>query len=185
MTFIPTSIRELVSVVREDLTAHKNDPTRPGFHAVAVHRFGNYVHQLPRGIKRKPLILAYRAAYVFCRNFYGVEMPYTVKLGRRVVIEHQGAIVIHGASVIGDDSILRQGVTLGNRHLARPFEAPVLGKGVNVGAGAKIMGHVVLGDNVCVGANSVVVKDVPENATVVGIPAIQVRSSEHHHTLAK
>jgi serine O-acetyltransferase len=115
--------------------------------------------------------MAYRAAYVFCRNFYGIELPYSAQLGRRVVIEHQGAIVVHGNSVIGDDCILRQGVTLGNRNLDAPLEAPVLGDRVNVGAGAKILGAVRVGDDSAVGANAVVIRDVPAGLTAVGIPA--------------
>ena len=83
---------------------------------------------------RAPLSVVYRWLFRRCRNRYGIELPYSVRLGRRVVIEHQGAIVIHGSCVIGDDCILRQGVTLGNRHLDRPLEAPILGQRVNVGA---------------------------------------------------
>jgi serine O-acetyltransferase len=145
---------------------------------VAVHRFGNYVNHLPRGLARKPLVLAYRTAYIFCRNFYGVEIPYSAKLGRRVVFEHQGAVVIHGASVIGDDCIIRQGVTLGNRYLDQPMSAPVLGNGVNVGAGAKLLGGVRIGDGACVGANSVVLRNVDPDTTVVGIPAKPVLVSK-------
>ncbi|MBX2807217.1 MAG: hypothetical protein KTR20_01180 [Cellvibrionaceae bacterium] len=109
--------------------------------------------------------------YRRARSVYGVEIPYTVNLGRRVVIEHQGAIVVHGFVVIGDDCVIRQGVSLGNRYLDKPLDSPVLGKRVNVGAGAKILGAVTLGDDVSVGANAVVVKDVAAGTTVVGIPA--------------
>ncbi len=120
---------------------------------------------------RAPLSLLYRMLYRHVRNVYGIDLPYTVRLGRRVVIEHQGAIVIHGNTIIGDESILRQGVTLGNRYLERPLEAPCLGKRVNVGAGAKILGAVTLGDDAQVGANAVVLTDVPAGATAIGIPA--------------
>jgi serine O-acetyltransferase len=102
---------------------------------------------------------------------YGIELPYSVKLGQRVVIEHAGAIVIHGSAEIGDECILRQGVTLGNRYLEKPFDAPRLGKRVNVGAGAKILGAVYVGDDAQIGANAVVLCDVPAGATAVGIPA--------------
>jgi serine O-acetyltransferase len=157
--------------LKEDLAAHSNDPTRPGFLTVASHRFGSYVHQLPRGLARKPLVFAYRVSYVLCRNTLGIELPYSVKLGRRVVIEHQGGIVIHGRSVIGDDCIIRQGCTLGNRYMDRPNEAPVLGDRVNVGAGTKILGKVNVGNDTAIGANSVVIRDVRDGFTVVGIPA--------------
>ena len=74
--------------------------------------------------------------------------------------------------VIGDDCVLRQGVTLGNRYLDRPGDAPVLGRRVNVGAGAKLLGPVQIGDDAVIGANAVVLHDVPAGATVVGIPAV-------------
>ena len=182
---ILTSLRNLVATIREDLRAHGGDPTKPGFQTLAVHRFGVYVHSLPRVLARKPLVAAYRAGYVFCRNFYSIELPYSAKVGRRVVIEHQGGIVVHGASEIGDDCILRQGVTLGNRHLSSPMDAPVLGNRVNVGAGAKILGAVRLGDGSAVGANAVVTRDVPAGLTAVGIPARPLLSYERQAPSAK
>jgi serine O-acetyltransferase len=85
--------------------------------------------------------------------------------------------VIHGGCVIGDDCIIRQGVTLGNRSLDRPFDAPKLGNRVNIGAGAKILGNVQLGDDVNIGANAVVLCDVEAGQTAVGIPAKVLNSS--------
>ncbi|NET53834.1 MAG: serine acetyltransferase, partial [Merismopedia sp. SIO2A8] len=127
---------------------------------------------------RAPFSILYRALYRKIRNNYGIELPYTVELGRRVIIEHQGAIVIHGNCTIGDDSIIRQGVTLGNRYLDRPFDAPKLGARVNVGAGAKIFGDVAVGDDANVGANAVVLRDIPPGATAVGIPAKIITSGK-------
>ena len=100
-----------------------------------------------------------------------IELPYSATVGRRVVIEHQGGIVVHGHCVIGDDCVLRQGVTLGNKTMDRPYDAPKLGSKVNVGAGAKILGAVTIGDGAQIGANAVVVKDVPAGAMAVGVPA--------------
>ncbi|MFQ3629788.1 MAG: serine acetyltransferase, partial [Cyanobacteriota bacterium] len=151
--------------------AHGRDWTKPGFRAVAVHRFGVWRMGVQPKLLRAPFSILYRAMLRHVRNVYGIELPYTVQLGRRVIIEHQGAIVIHGQTVIGDDSVIRQGVTMGNRYLDRPTEAPRLGKRVNVGAGAKILGAVTLGDGANVGANAVVLKDVPAGKTAVGIPA--------------
>jgi len=96
------------------------------------------------------------------------------------VIEHQSAIIIHGNCTIGDDCIIRQGVTLGNRYLEKPLESPQLGDRVNVGAGAKILGKVNLGDNVNIGANAVVLSDVPAGKTAVGIPAKILASPNNH-----
>ncbi|BAZ04591.1 serine O-acetyltransferase [Calothrix sp. NIES-3974] len=157
--------------IQEDWQAHGCDWTKPGFRAVAVHRFGVWRMGVKSKLLRAPLSILYRMLYRKVRNSYGIELPYTVDLGRRVVIEHQSGIVIHGYSVIGDDCIIRQGVTLGNRYLEHPLEAPKLGKRVNVGAGAKIFGDISIGDDVNIGANAVVLTDIPANSTAVGIPA--------------
>ena len=157
--------------IKEDWIAHGRDWTKPGFRAVAVLRFGIWRMNVQPKPLRAPLSILYRMLFRKIRNTYGIELPYTVQLGRRVIIEHQGAIVIHGYCSIGDDSIIRQGVTLGNRYLDRPFDAPKLGKGVNVGAGAKIFGNITIGDGANIGANAVVLGDVPMGATAVGIPA--------------
>lgn len=161
----------LWSQIKEDWIAHGRDWTLPGFRAVAVQRFGVWRMGIRPKLWRAPVSLLYRMLYRKVRNGYGIELPYTVNLGRRVVIEHQGAIVVHGYCTIGDDCILRQGVTLGNRHLERPLDAPVLGDRVNVGAGAKLFGAIQVGDDVQVGANAVVLHDVPAGATVAGVPA--------------
>lgn len=161
--------RSLLGIIAEDWRSHGRDWTRPGFRALAIHRFGNWRMTVEPKLMRAPLSVAYRTMFRFARNVYGIELPYSAKIGRRVVIEHQGDIVVHGGSVIGDGCILRQGVTLGNRKLSRPHDAPTLGDHVNVGAGAKILGKVSIGDRVNVGANSVVCCDVPADTTVVGI----------------
>ncbi|EGJ30896.1 MULTISPECIES: serine O-acetyltransferase [Moorena] len=168
--------------IKEDWKAHGCDWTKPGFRAVAVQRFGVWRMNIEPKLLRAPFSILYRALYRKVRNTYGIELPYTVKLGRRVIIEHQSGIVIHGDCTIGDDTILRQGVTLGNRYLDRPLDAPILGKSVNVGAGAKIFGKVTIGNGANIGANAVVLSDVPAGATVVGIPAkvIKMRSFDEN-----
>jgi serine O-acetyltransferase len=164
---------------REDFEAHGRDFTRPGFQALAVYRFGVWRMGIKPKPLRAPLSIAYRAMFTAVRNLYGIELPYTASIGRRVVFEHQHGIVVHGASVIGDDCIIRQGVTLGIRSMERLTEAPMLGPGVNVGAGAKIIGPVKVGAGAAIGANAVVLDDVPEGALAVGVPArIVAKSSE-------
>lgn len=164
--------------IKEDWDAHGRDWTKPGFRAVAVQRFGVWRMTVQPKLLRALFSIIYRALYRKIRNVYGIDLPYTVKLGRRVIVEHQGAIVIHGNCFIGDDSIVRQGVTLGNRRLDRPLEAPKLGDRVNVGAGAKILGAVTIGDDVNIGANAVVLSDISAGKTAVGIPAEVIRSSK-------
>ena len=161
----------LLSQIAEDWRAHGRDWTRPGFRAVAVHRFGVWRMGVQPKLLRAPLSLLYRWAFRRCRNRYGIELPYSAQLGRRVVVEHQGAIVVHGASVIGDDCIIRQGCTLGLRRLDDLQAAPVLGRGVSLGAGAVVLGRVRIGDGASIGANAVVLDDVPADAMAVGVPA--------------
>ncbi|GJM19120.1 MAG: serine acetyltransferase [Phycisphaeraceae bacterium] len=157
--------------IREDWHAHERDWTRPGFRAVAVHRFGVWRMCIGSRVLRAPFSLLYRILYRRVRNHYGIELPYSVTLGRRVVIEHQGSIVVHGDTVIGDACTIRQGVTLGNRRKDRPLEAPTLGVGVDVGAGAKVLGPVRIGDRAVIGANAVVLEDVLADHLAVGVPA--------------
>lgn len=155
----------------EDLAVAREGLLSLGFWALQVYRFGHLryrftwrpVRWLLGGVH---LILA-KLAEVVC----GVTIGVSARIGRRLIIEHSGAIVIHGNARLGDDCIIRQGVTIGNKRLDDPFAAPVLGHRVNVGAGAKILGRVVIGDDVEIGANAVVLKDVPSGCIAVGVPA--------------
>lgn len=171
------TVRDLWRQIIEDWETHERDWTRPGFRAVAVHRFGVWRMQIRLRIFRAPFSLFYNHLFRHIRNHYGIELPYTVELGRRVVIEHQHGIVIHGYSVIGDDCIIRHGVTIGNRYMDRPLDNPKLGCRVNIGAGAKLLGAIIIGDDVNIGANSVVLCSVPSNQTAVGIPARIIKRS--------
>lgn len=180
----PVKELSLVEQLKEDWITHGRDWTRPGLQAVAVHRFGVWRMKFKNKLLRAPLTLIYKIMHLRVRNTYGIEIPFTVKLGRRVAVQHQGGIVVNGFCEIGDDSIIRQGVTLGNRYLERPLEVPKLGKRVNVGAGAKILGGVSIEDGASIGANAVVLCDVPEGATAVGIPGkvIYSRKFSKHDT---
>ncbi len=157
--------------IREDWAAHGRDWTKPGFRAVAIHRFGVWRMSLHPMLLRAPFSVAYRWLYRRARNRYGIELPYSAQLGRRVVIEHRGAIVIHGSSKIGDDCVIRQGVTLGIRRREFPFDAPELGARVDLGAGAKLLGKIRIGDGARIEANAVVMSDIPAGARAAGIPA--------------
>lgn len=165
------ALRGLAAVVGEDLRAHEGDWTRPGFQALAVHRFGRFALALPFGPSRVAARGLHRALFRFCRNIYGIELPAEAAIGRRVVFEHQHGVVVHGRSIIGDDCVLRQGCTLGMRRMSSPLDAPVLGNRVELGAGAVVLGAVHVGDGAMVGANAVVLRDVPAGALAVGAPA--------------
>lgn len=157
--------------IKEDLACHYGDWTLPGFRAVAVYRFGNWRMTVQPKLLRAPLSILYRMMYRRVRNRYGIELPYSARLGRRVVIDHQSGIVIHGDSTIGDDCVIRQNVTIGIRDMSNLKAVPTLGNGVNVGAGAVIVGPIQIGDGAWIGANAVVLKDVPAGAMAVGVPA--------------
>lgn len=164
-------IRGLIEQIGEDYRVHGRDWTKPGFRAVASHRFGVWRLTIRSKVIRAPFSVFYRFLFRYCRNVYGIELPYSARLGRRVIIEHQGGIVIHGASSIGDDCIIRQNCTIGIRDLKNLDAAPRLENKVSLGAGAVVLGSVTLGKGCAVGANAVVLVDVPAGALAVGIPA--------------
>lgn len=161
----------LLATIAADWRAHGRDWTRPGFRALAVHRFGVWRMRLRPTLLRAPLSLLYRALFRHCRNRYGIELPYSAQVGRGVVIEHQGGIVIHGASVIGDRCIIRQGCTLGLRRLDALDAAPILDSDVELGAGAVLLGRIHIGRGAKIGANAVVLVDVPAGGRAFGVPA--------------
>lgn len=138
--------------------------TYPGLHAVWAHRVS---HRLWRW----RLKLVARVLAQFTRWITGIEIHPGAQIGSRFFIDHGMGVVIGETAEIGNDCTLYHGVTLGGTSWEKAKRHPTLGNNVVVGAGAKILGPITLGDNARVGSNSVVVKDVPADATVVGIPA--------------
>lgn len=163
--------RGLRGQIAADWRANGRDWTRPGFRALAVHRFGVWRLGIRSAVVRAPLTVLYRSMFRYCRNVYGIELPYSAYVGKDVVIEHQGGIVIHGASRIGDRCIIRQNCTLGVRRLDALAEAPTLEADVHLGAGAVVLGAVTIGQGSVIGANAVVLTDLPRGAVAVGVPA--------------
>ena len=136
----------------------------PGFHALQMHRVSH-------GLWRIGLRWVARFTSHIARFLTGIEIHPGATIGRRVFIDHGMGVVIGETAEIGDDCTLYHGVTLGGVSWNKGKRHPTLGKGVVVGAGAKILGPFTVGDGAKVGSNSVVVKAVPAGATVVGIPA--------------
>ncbi|MBL8506328.1 MAG: serine acetyltransferase [Methylobacillus glycogenes] len=159
----------------EDLKAHREGLLAQGFWALQVYRFGHARFKYQSKLIRWPWGLIHLVLSKLCEIFFGIYIGVNAKIGRRFVIEHFGQIIIHGETEIGDDCMVRQGVTIGNRHVDYPLDAPVIGSNVNIGAGAKILGKVSIGDNVDIGANAVVIKDVPSNHIAVGVPAKNIQ----------
>src|SRR3984957_21207362 len=137
---------------------------------MVVYRFGNWRYGIRNRALRIPFSIAYKLLKVLSEILTGIELPCEVKLGRRFRIDHFGGIVINGDAVFGDDCVIRNGVTVGLRHTGQRG-APVIGNRADIGAGAKILGAIRIGDDVAIGANAVVITDVPSNSIAVGVPA--------------
>lgn len=166
---------EFLNIIKEDfLEPKRQDPAfnslleiffnYPGVWAIINHRFAHFFHT--KGFKRLARVMA-----GISRFFTGVDIHPAAKVGRRVFLDHATGIVIGETAEIGNRVLLYQGVTLGGVSLDRGKRHPTLKEGVVVGAGAKILGNITIGKNSKIGANSVVVKNVPPNCTAVGIPA--------------
>jgi serine O-acetyltransferase len=135
----------------------------PGLHAL-------YIHKLARWFWLHGLRWLGRATSHFGRLLTGIEIHPGAQIGRRVFIDHGMGVVIGETAEIGDDVTLYHEVTLGGTSWAKGKRHPTLGKGVVIGAGAKVLGPITVGEGAKIGSNAVVVKDVPANATVVGVP---------------
>ena len=161
--------------VLEDLKAQREGLLGIGFWALLVYRFGHARFAIRNKVLRAPWTIVYIILNKLAEIFCGIVIGATATIGRRLCIEHHGCIVIHGNSVIGDDCLIRHGVTIGNSGSADPSGAPTIGDRVDFGAGAKVLGRIRIGNDVTIGANAVVVKDVPDFAVVGGVPARIIR----------
>ena len=144
----------------------------PGFHAVLLHRLAHKLHS--SGFR-----LMGRIVSQVGRAFTGIEIHPGAKIGRRFFIDHGMGVVIGETTEIGDDVLLYQGVTLGGTGNERGKRHPTIGNNVVIGTGAKVLGNIVVGDHVRIGAGSVVIRAVPNNSTVVGVPGRVVRGPAH------
>jgi serine O-acetyltransferase len=157
--------------IRQDWETYEKDLTRQGFWVMIVYRFGRWRYRIKPRLLRLPFSFLYKALKLVSQILTGIELPCEVTLGQRFRIEHFGDIIISGDAVFGDDVTIRNGVTVGLRRTGIRG-APVIGNRVDIGAGAKILGEIRIGDDVAIGANAVVLTDVPANSIAVGVPAI-------------
>jgi serine O-acetyltransferase len=159
--------------LREDWQTYERDPARQGLWVMVVYRFGRWRYGIQNRWLRLPFSILYKILKLLSQILTGIDLPCEVTVGRRFKIEHFGDIIISGDTVFGDDVVIRNGVTVG---LKRTNErgAPVIGNRVDIGAGAKILGAIRIGDDVAIGANAVVLQDVPPHSLAIGVPA-QVR----------
>ncbi|MGD0198176.1 MAG: serine O-acetyltransferase [Solirubrobacteraceae bacterium] len=142
--------------------------TWPGIQALLVHRVAHALHEV--GLPLAPRVLAYGA-----RTLTGIEIHPAAKVGKGLFIDHGSGVVIGETAEIGDDVTLYQEVTLGGTGFAIGKRHPTVESCVTIGSGAKLLGPITIGHGAKIGANSVVVADVPPNATVVGVPGHPVR----------
>ncbi|QBJ96065.1 serine O-acetyltransferase [Rhodococcus sp. ABRD24] len=179
----------VLRTVREDLRAARGqDPAArsdvenavvySGLHAIWAHRIAHRMWAVPA--LRGPA----RVVAQFTRFLTGIEIHPGASIGRRFFIDHGMGVVIGETAEIGDDVMIYHGVTLGGRSLAKTKRHPTIGNRVTIGAGAKVLGPVVIGDDSAIGANAVVTRDIPADSIATGIPAVvRHRSGKQHEQL--
>jgi len=172
----------ILKLLKEDLQAAKSqDPAATnlfevamvysGVHAIWSHRLAHAMWQRPH---LKGLARVFSQA---SKALTGIEIHPGATIGRRLFIDHGTGIVIGETAEIGDDVLMYQGVTLGGRALSKTKRHPTIGNHVMLGAGSKILGPITVGDDSAVGANAVVVRDVPPRSVAIGIPATSRRKN--------
>lgn len=176
-------LTKILQTLKEDIgIIYKKDPAAknllevifcyPGFHALLLHRIAHKIW-----VWKIPVIP--RMIATFSRFLTGIDIHPGAIIGRRFFIDHGMGVVIGETTEIGDDVLLYQGVTLGGTSSKAEKRHPTLGRGVVVGAGAKVLGNIYIGNYSKIGAGSVVVNEVPDHATVVGIPGRVVLQKTH------
>jgi serine O-acetyltransferase len=156
--------------LREDWQTYERDIARQGLWVMAVYRFGRWRYGITQPWLRVPLSFAYKVLKLASQILTGIDLPCEVRVGRRLLIEHFGGIIVSGDTELGDDVVIRNGVTIGLKRTGEKG-APVIGNRVDIGTGAKVLGAITIGDDVVIGANAVVLTDVPANSLAVGVPA--------------
>lgn len=157
--------------IRADLISHRGDWGAQGFWAMVIYRFGRWRYTVKPAVLRKLLSGIYKILYKAVQIITGIELPCEVPVGKNFVIEHSGGIVVSGFASFGDHCTIRNGVVIGLARVEEPA-APQIGDHVDIGTGAKLLGAIRIGNRVSIGANAVVLKDVPDDSIAVGVPAI-------------
>lgn len=163
------------ALLREDFQTYDRMLSEPGLWAIWVHRFGNWRMGVRFRPLRIPLTLLYTLVKTWVHWGWGIKLDYVVKVGRRVRIWHHGGMVL-GARSIGDDVHIRQNTTFGVKNRRQVHGKPMIGDRVEIGCGAVILGHIHIGHDSVIGANTVVTRDVPPYSVVVGVPGVIVKT---------
>ncbi|MBE9007368.1 serine O-acetyltransferase [Fortiea sp. LEGE XX443] len=147
----------------------------PGLHALCLHRLAHWLHR--RGIVFFPRLISHIGRFLT-----GIEIHPGAEIGKSVFIDHGMGIVIGETAIVGDYTLIYQGVTLGGTGKDSGKRHPTVGKDVVIGSGAKVLGNIQIGDRVRVGAGSVVLRDVPPDSTVVGVPGRIISRKDSNHS---
>ncbi|MGB7161384.1 MAG: hypothetical protein WBD40_25220 [Tepidisphaeraceae bacterium] len=166
----------LVDLWREDFETHDRELFSQGFWAIALHRYGNWRMDIKNRWLRMPFSVVYKVLYKFVEWTCGISLNYPVRVGRRVRIWHHSGMIL-GARSIGNDVHLRQNTTFGvaRRGDHRSLK-PIIEDRVDIGAGVVIAGAITIGHDSVIGANAVVLKDVPPYSLAVGVPAKVIKT---------
>jgi serine O-acetyltransferase len=165
---MPTT-QSLIEQLQEDYRRHGGRTLNPAFWAVAVHRFGTWSSALDRGPMRKLASKTYGVLFHAVQLASGIVLNREAQLGQGFHLIHSGNTKIHPGVVIGERCGVMHDVTIGTN--MNKEGVPQIGNDVFIGAGAKVLGPITIGDGACVAANSLVISDVPAGATAVGVPA--------------
>jgi serine O-acetyltransferase len=180
MARVPNPSRVLREIRDDVVAARERDPaaagvraaeilaTWPGVHALLAHRVAHALHHA--GVPLLPRVLA-----LITRSVTGIEIHPAARIGARLFIDHGSGVVIGETADVGDDVTIYQGVTLGGTGFATGKRHPTVESNVTIGSGAKLLGPITIGHGAKIGANAVVIHDVPPNSTVVGNPGHPVR----------
>jgi serine O-acetyltransferase len=170
--------------IRSDFHSHDKRWDSQGFWVLVVYRFGRWRYHVRPVILRKFFSLVYRILFKLVQILTGVELPCEVELGDNFIIDHFGGIIVSGYAKIGNNCRVRDGVVIGLRRI-EDKRAPVIGDDVDIGSGAKLLGAIKIGNNVLIGANAVVLCDVPDDSIAVGVPASVKPRNKQHSDVAK
>lgn len=165
------SVAPLLTLLREDFAAHYHSVVHPGWHALCVYRLGHW-GRFRTGPTRRLVKVVHRLLNrLVVQNVYGAEIADEAFIGRHVVIAHQQGVQIPPYSVVGDDSIIRHNVTLGMVGTEGMERVPSVGRGVEIGTGASLLGRIRVGDHAKIGPHALVLVNVPAGATAFSQPA--------------
>ncbi len=170
-----------IKLIAEDFRTYDKNLAEPGFWAVLNHRYGNWRMGIKPRLLRIPFSIIYKVIDILIQWIWGIDLGYSVKLGRRFRIWHHGGIVI-GAISIGDDVTIRHNTTMGLLHKHKKWEKPVVEDRVDIGVGACILGKVIVRHDTVIGANSVVVRSFPPSSSLLGVPARPVNLGAKNET---